>query len=90
MEVTRVTDTDRTPAKTHLEIAEARAGRLGNARDARLFMETYDTFRKLGRALAGTPLDLEYACREMTRDSTVAHAAMIEALASLRAEGILP
>lgn len=75
--------TSRTPG----EIAWGRAQRL-DAADRRLFMDTFDRFRLVVPQLAALPFELDSMCEELTRHSAVMKAAMIEALASLRAEGI--
>lgn len=74
--------------KSVSEIAAARAARLDRWMDERLFLSTFDRVRKVAPALAHLPLDLEAVCTEFTQHSAVMEAAMIEALASLRAEGM--
>lgn len=70
------------------DIAADRAARLDSFSDRRLFLDTFDRVRQVAPALAHLPLDLELICVELTRHSSVMEAAMIEALASLRAEGV--
>ena len=72
---------------TAAELAAVRAGKMDRAADRALYLRTFDRVRKVAPALAAAPLDLETVC-DMTRDSSVMEAAMIEALASLRAEGV--
>lgn len=79
-----VSRTSSTPA----EIAKVRANRLYSFADRQLFMDTFARVRQVAPALAHLPLDLELICVELTRNSSVMEAAMIESLASLRAEGI--
>jgi adenosylmethionine-8-amino-7-oxononanoate aminotransferase len=71
---------------TAAELAAVRADKMDSAADRALYLRTFARVRKMAPALAATPLDLETVC-DMTRDSSVMEAAMIEALASLRAEG---
>lgn len=70
------------------DIAKARASRLDNWADRQMFLSTFHRVRQVAPKLAHLPLDLELICVELTRHSTVMYAAMIEALASLRAEGV--
>ena len=76
--------TDLTPA----EIAVVRSRRIESLVDRYLFIDTFDRIRHVADVLLHLPLELELICVELTRDSTVTQAAMIEALASLRAEGV--
>lgn len=75
--------TSRTPG----EIARGRAQRFDPV-DRRLFIDTFDRFRLVAPQLAALPFELDSMCAELTRHSAVMKAAMIEALASLRAEGV--
>ena len=87
----RTIDTGHGPsytARTSAEIAEVRAGRCRTYTDRVLFMDTYHRVRLIAEALAQQPEDLEMICIECTRHSPVMFAAMIEALAGLRAEGV--
>lgn len=68
-------------------IAVDRSRSIDSHVDQLLYMRTFDRVRGVAPALAATPLDLETVC-DMTRHSSVMEAAMIEALASLRAEGV--
>lgn len=70
-----------------IDLAERSASRLDNWADQQLFLRTFDRVRQIAPDLAHLPLELELICVEFTRHSTVMEAAMIEALASLRAEG---
>jgi hypothetical protein len=70
------------------DIAADRASRLDSWGDQQLFLSTFDRVRQVAPKLAHIPLDLELICVELTRNSSVMEAAMIEALASLRAEGV--
>jgi hypothetical protein len=70
------------------DIAADRAARLDNWGDQQLFLSTFDRVRQVAPKLAHIPLDLEMICVELTRNSSVMEAAMIEALASLRADGV--
>lgn len=70
------------------DIAKARAAKVDGWADQQLFLSTFDRVRQVAPALAHLPLDLELICVELTRNSSVMEAAMIEALASLRAEGM--
>lgn len=73
--------------KSAKDIAVSRSLLLDSHADRALYLRTFGRVRKVAPALAATPLDLETAC-DMTLNSSVMEAAMIEALASLRAEGI--
>ncbi len=83
--------TDRGISHTELtveQIAEVRSLRLRNRRDRALFIDTFNRVRAIAPQLAVSPMDLELICVQFTRHSHVMYAAMIEALASIRAEGI--
>lgn len=69
-------------------IAKLHAGRLDTISDQLLFMDTFARVRTVAPALADRPLDLETLCVGLMRGIPVMEAAMIEALASLRAEGM--
>lgn len=87
----RVINTGKGIARTNLspaEIAGRRADRIGSLSDQNLYMDTFARVRKVAPSLAHVPLDLEMICVELTRHSATMEAAMIEALASLRAEGV--
>ncbi len=72
---------------THAEIAERRSQRIESPFERHLFMDTYGRYREVALSLAHKPMDLETVCTELTKHSAAMEAAMIEALASLRAEG---
>lgn len=87
----RSINTGRGVSQTSLSVADiaaARAERLDVWADRVLFLSTFDRVRQVAPKLAHLPLDLELICVELTRHSSVMEAAMIEALASLRAEGV--
>ena len=70
------------------DIVVSRSLLLDSYADRALYLRTFDRVRKVAPSLAATPMDLETVC-DMTLNSSVMEAAMIEALASLRAEGRL-
>ncbi len=70
------------------QIAEARSRHLQSSMDQLLFIHTFNWVRTVASQLAVAPMDLELICVEFTRHSPVMYAAMVEALASIRAEGI--
>lgn len=74
-------------ALTPHQIAAVRAERIDGFADQQLFLSTFDRFRTAAPALSD-PMDLEAVCTQLTTGVPVMEAAMIEALASLRAEGV--
>ena len=69
-------------------IAVKRSHLIDSRAERILFMDTFNRISRVAKQLVVlSPLDLDTAC-DMTRRSSVMEAAMIEALASLRAEGL--
>lgn len=66
------------------QIARQRAGLIDSFTDQERFMHYYARFRDIAGRMS--PMDLDRACDTATHEP-IAEAAMIEALASLRAEG---
>lgn len=87
----RTIQTGRGVACTELapaDIAGRRSMLLDSFAERNLFRATFARVRTIAPPMAHLPLDLEMVCTEFTRHSSVMEAAMIEALASLRAEGV--
>lgn len=70
------------------QIAAVRAERVEGYADQLLFLSTFDRFRRVAPEVAKHPMDLEMLYLELSANVPVMQAAMIEALASLRAEGV--
>jgi hypothetical protein len=70
------------------DIATDRAALLDTWAEQRLFLDLFGRVRQFAPGLADRPLDLEQACDQLAVSGPVTEAAMIEALASLRAEGV--
>lgn len=70
------------------EIAERRADRLSNYTDQSLFLDAFVQVRSVAMSLARHPLDVDAMCTAVSARGPVQEAALIEALASLRAEGV--
>lgn len=75
-------------AQTTMTPAAIASLRSWKSEDPELFMRTFAGVRKVAAPLSAMPLDLETICTEFTRHSATMEAAMIEGLASLRAEGV--
>lgn len=87
----RTIHTGRGVARTTMSpanIAGQRSMLLDTREERDLFRRTFARVRTIAPPLAAFPLDLEMIYIEFTRHSSVMEAAMIEALASLRAEGV--
>lgn len=69
------------------EITEVRSSRIESVVERVVFMDTFNQLRSIIPHLVSRPMDLEFICVELTRHSHVMYAAMVEALASIRAEG---
>lgn len=75
-------------AQTTMTPAAIASLRSWKSEDPELFLRTFANVRKVGASLSRLPMDLEMICTEFTRHSATMEAAMIEGLASLRAEGV--
>lgn len=74
--------------RTVMQIATIRTEQIDRLSDRQLFMDTFTRVRSVAPALSCKPGSLETACDRLSRKGAVTEAAMIEALASLRAEGV--
>lgn len=76
---------------TAAELAAVRADKMDSAADAMLFMKTFNDYRGVAARLwllPTSPLEIDTIGRVARDAGPVQEAAMIEALASLRAEGV--
>ncbi len=74
--------------KSPVAIAAHRSFSLEGRMEQTLFISTFHHIRRMAADLSTLPVDLENACDRAVRHGSVAEAAMVEALASLRAEGV--
>jgi hypothetical protein len=74
--------------KSPTDIAVSRSLMLDTEPERILFMDTFTRIRRLAVGLINSPMDAELLYFAASTRGSVMEAAMIEALASLRAEGI--